>query len=68
VELSLYGCLRALGTPGALAASVTVMNRFIDYWLHIVLGVAIWAFRHPLRLRTWREVPLRDSDAPTGEA
>ncbi len=66
VELSLYGCLRALGTPGALAASVTVLNRFIDYWLHIFLGVVTWAIRHRLGLRTWREVPPGPS-AATGE-
>jgi uncharacterized protein (TIRG00374 family) len=56
VELSLYGCLRSVGTPVTLAASVTVLNRFIDYWLHILLGILTWAFRRRLGLRTWREV------------
>jgi type IV secretory pathway TrbD component len=40
--------------------SITVVNRFADYWLHIGLGLLIWAVRHVIGLRTWREVPLED--------
>lgn len=58
VELSLYGCLRAVGAEATLAASITVMNRLIDYWLHILLGIVAWTVRERLGLRTWREVPL----------
>ena len=38
VELTLYGCLRALGVGAPVAVSVTVLNRLIDYWLHNALG------------------------------
>lgn len=58
VELSLYGCLRAVGADATLAASITIVNRLIDYWLHILLGIVTWAVRERLGLRTWREVPL----------
>jgi uncharacterized protein (TIRG00374 family) len=58
VELTLFGCLRAVGVASPLAVSLTVVNRFIDYWLHIGLGVLVWALRRRLGLRTWREVPL----------
>jgi uncharacterized membrane protein YbhN (UPF0104 family) len=58
VELTLFSCLRVTGVSAPLAASVTVLNRFIDYWLHIVLGLLIWVVRRPLGLRSWREVPL----------
>jgi uncharacterized membrane protein YbhN (UPF0104 family) len=58
VELTLFGCLHMLGVPGPLAASITLLNRFFDYWLHILLGVATWGIRRRLGLRTWREVPL----------
>jgi len=68
VELSLYGCLRALDVSATLAASVTVLNRFIDYWLHIALGVVAWAFRKRLGLRTWREVPVPETDAGDARA
>jgi uncharacterized protein (TIRG00374 family) len=60
VELTLFGCLRAVGVPAPVAVSLTVVNRFIDYWLHIGLGVFIWALRAKFGLRTWREVPLTD--------
>ena len=39
-----------------IAASVTVLNRLIDYWLHIGLGGRTWAFRHQIGLHTWRRV------------
>ena len=42
----------------ASAASVTAVNRFIDYWLQIGLGLIVWALRHRIGLRSWREVPL----------
>ena len=54
VELTLFGCLRALSVGSVLAASITVLNRFIDYWLHILLGIVVWALRDRLGLRTWR--------------
>lgn len=57
VELTLFGCLRAIGVASQLAVSLTVVNRFIDYWLHIGLGVLVWALRRKLGLRTWREAP-----------
>jgi uncharacterized protein (TIRG00374 family) len=60
VELTLFGCLRAVGVPAPLAVSLTVVNRFIDYWLHIGLGVVTWALRGRLGLRTWREVAFGD--------
>jgi uncharacterized protein (TIRG00374 family) len=60
VELTLFTCLRVVGIASPLATSLTVVNRFIDYWLHIGLGILIWAMRRVLGLRTWREVPLED--------
>jgi hypothetical protein len=63
VEFTLFGCLRAVGVGATTAASVTVLNRFIDFWLHILLGVLIWALRHRLGLRTWREVALEEGAA-----
>lgn len=67
VELSLYGSLRAVGAEEGLAASITVMNRLIDYWLHILLGIVIWAARERLGLRTWRDVPLPATDVSATE-
>jgi len=60
VELTLFTCLRVVGISSPLAASLTVVNRFIDYWLHIGFGVLIWAMRGVVGLRTWREVPPKD--------
>ena len=60
VELTLYSCLRVIGVPAPLAVSLTVVNRFIDYWLHIGLGLLAWTARHKIGLRTWREVPIED--------
>lgn len=65
VELTLYGSLRAVGVASPLAQSVTVLNRLIDYWLHIGLGILVWALREHLGLRTWREVPLEESAPET---
>jgi uncharacterized membrane protein YbhN (UPF0104 family) len=58
VELTLFSCLTVVGVPTAIAVSLTVVNRFIDYWLHIGLGLLMWAMRHSLGIRTWREVPM----------
>jgi uncharacterized protein (TIRG00374 family) len=59
VEFTLYACLLALPEPTgiskAMAASITFLNRIIDYWLHIVLGILIWGIRYRLGLYTWRE-------------
>jgi uncharacterized protein (TIRG00374 family) len=55
VELTLFSCLRVVGVDAPLATSITLLNRFIDYWLHIGLGVLVWTFSERLGLRTWRE-------------
>ncbi len=62
VEITLYSCLRVVGVASPIAGSLTVVNRFIDYWLHIVLGVIVWAFRRLIGLRTWRDVQLKVSE------
>ena len=64
MELTLFTCLRLVGVASPVAASVTVVNRLIDYWLHIVLGVLIWAIRHVIGLRTWNEVLLGSVEPP----
>jgi uncharacterized protein (TIRG00374 family) len=64
VEITLYSCLRVVGVSIPIAGSLTVVNRFIDYWLHIALGVIVWALRRFFSLRTWRDVQLEDSDNP----
>jgi glycosyltransferase 2 family protein len=58
VEITLFSCFRVLGISSPLAGSLTIVNRFIDYWLHIALGVLTWALRRVIGLRTWREAPL----------
>jgi uncharacterized protein (TIRG00374 family) len=55
VDVTFFSCLRMVGTASPLAMSVTVVNRFIDYWLHIGLGLLVWAFRQRLGIRTVRE-------------
>jgi uncharacterized protein (TIRG00374 family) len=60
VEGALYGCLLAVGVAASTAASVTVVNRIIDYWLHIALGALAWIFRTSIGLRTWKEVPIEE--------
>jgi uncharacterized protein (TIRG00374 family) len=62
VELTLFSCLRLLDVPTPIAASLTVVNRVVDHWLHIGLGAIIWALRHVVGLRTWREAPLEMQD------
>ncbi len=57
VEITLFSCLRVVGISMPIAGSLTVVNRFIDYWLHIALGVLTWAARRLIGLRTWRDVP-----------
>jgi uncharacterized protein (TIRG00374 family) len=63
VEMTLFACLRAVGVPASVAFSWTAVNRAIDYWLHIGLGVVLWAIRHAIGLRTWQEVPLEETPA-----
>ena len=57
VELTLFTCLRVIGVSSPLAVSVTVVNRFIDYWLHIFLGGLTWSLRRSIGLRSWKDVP-----------
>jgi uncharacterized protein (TIRG00374 family) len=57
VELTLFSCLRVIGVSSPLAVSLTVVNRFIDYWLHIALGALTWAMRRNIGLRTWKDIP-----------
>jgi uncharacterized protein (TIRG00374 family) len=64
VELTLFSCLRVVGASSPLAVSLTLVNRFIDYWLHIALGILTWAFREKIGLRTWRDVSLEDLRSP----
>ncbi|MFC1765675.1 lysylphosphatidylglycerol synthase transmembrane domain-containing protein [Planctomycetota bacterium] len=64
VDATLFLCLNGLlGVAAPVAASLTVANRFIDHWLHIGLGMIVWAMRGVFGLNTWREVPL-DSETP----
>ena len=67
VELTLFGSLRLVGVASPLAVSLTVVNRFIDFWLHIVLGFLVWMFRRTIGLRTWRDHPDIGDD-PLGAA
>ena len=60
VEITLFSCLRVVGISVPIAGSLTVVNRFIDYWLHIALGLLTWATRRLFGLRTWRDVPLQE--------
>jgi hypothetical protein len=57
VEITLFSCLTVIGVSAPSAASITVVNRFIDYWLHIGLGLLVWALRRKLKLRALRDVP-----------
>jgi uncharacterized protein (TIRG00374 family) len=63
VEITLFSCLRVVGVTSPIAGSLTVVNRFLDYWLHIALGVLVWAIRRVIGLRTWRDVPLGEHAA-----
>jgi uncharacterized protein (TIRG00374 family) len=62
VELTLFSCLRVVGVASPVAASITVVNRFIDYWLHIGLGLVVFSIRRALNLHSWREVPMDADD------
>jgi len=61
VEFTLFSCLRAIGTSSPIAAALTVANRLIDHWLHIGLGLIVWAMSRAIGLRTWCEIPLEDN-------
>ncbi len=63
VDLTIYGCLQAISVAHPVALAMTVLNRFIDYWLHIALGVMTWAIRRRLGLRTWRAEALAREEA-----
>jgi uncharacterized membrane protein YbhN (UPF0104 family) len=66
VEVTMYSCLRLLDVSAATAASLTVVHRLIDHWLHIGVGALLWGFRRSIGLRTWVEAsPL---DAPGAQA
>jgi uncharacterized protein (TIRG00374 family) len=65
VELTLFSCLRAVSVSAPVAASLTIVNRFIDHWLHIGLGLVIWAVSRGIGLRTWREAPLEETPSAT---
>ena len=68
VEITLYNCLKVLGIAAPLAASLTLVNRFMDYWLHIGLGVLAWALRRILGFRTWRDIStLEFSSEPSAD-
>jgi uncharacterized protein (TIRG00374 family) len=56
VDITLFSCLRVVGVGSPLAMSITVVNRFIDYWLHIGLGLLVWALRERLGFRAVRDV------------
>ena len=64
VEITLYSCLRVIGLSSPIAGSLTVVNRFLDYWLHIALGVLTWSVRRTIGLRTWRDEPLNNLGKP----
>src|SRR5262249_8969473 len=55
VEVTMYSCLRLLDVSAATAASLTVVHRLIDHWLHIGVGALLWVFRRSIGLRTWLE-------------
>ncbi len=57
VDVTLFSSLRLVGVASPAALSLTVVNRFIDFWLHIILGTLVWVFRSKIGLRTWRDLP-----------
>ena len=68
VEVTMYSCLRLLDVSTATAASVTVVHRLIDSWLHMGVGAVLWVFRRPIGLRTWVEAPPPDApEAPASQ-
>ncbi|HEX9136461.1 MAG TPA: flippase-like domain-containing protein, partial [Nitrospirota bacterium] len=62
VELTLFSCLRLIGVASPLAVSLTIVNRFIDYWMHIALGAFTWMIRGKIGLRTWKDRADQDGD------
>jgi uncharacterized membrane protein YbhN (UPF0104 family) len=66
VEVTMYSCLRLLDVSAATAASLTVVHRLIDHWLHIGVGALLWVFRRSIGLRTW--VEASPSGAPGAQA
>ena len=60
VEITLFSCLRVVGISVPLAGSITLINRVLDYWLHIVLGAVVWLLRHYMGLRIWRDIQPPD--------
>lgn len=64
VELTLFSCLRLIGVASPLAVSLTIVNRFIDYWMHIALGAFTWMIRRKIGLRTWKDRADHDGDEP----
>jgi len=68
VEVTMYSCLRLLDVSAATAASLTVVHRLIDHWLHIGVGALLWVFRRSIGLRTWLEASPPDaSGAPSSK-
>jgi glycosyltransferase 2 family protein len=65
VELTMFSCLRLVGAASPLASSITLLNRFLDYWLHIGLGILMWLFRKHLKLRTWMELTDPETTRPS---
>ena len=68
VELTLFTCLRVIGVSSPLAVSLTVVNRFIDYWLHIALGAVTWSIRKQIGLHTWKDIPPASADSDRGSS
>ncbi len=68
VELTLFSCLRLVGIASPLAIALTVVNRFLDYWLHIFLGMIVWLVRGKIGLHTWRTRPARGDSRTTAFA
>ena len=56
LDITLFSCLRGVGVASPLAVSITVVNRFIDYWLHIGLGLLVWAVAERLGFLALRDV------------
>lgn len=55
VELTLFSCLRLVNVASPVAVSLTVVNRFLDFWLHIILGTLLWMFRKKFGLYSWKD-------------
>ena len=71
VEAALYTCLISLpgvGVSKAMATSITVLNRAIDYWLHLFLGAVVWGIRYRFGLYSWRERRDTTETGPTDGA